>query len=93
MNKNEKFCPQCPNHCPVESLSCGRGRAYFGVDDSHSSSHKNFDEQSIAGLLRQCGHMLHHNQNITNDDICKHLTNEEQNILKGLLKKILSNEN
>lgn len=22
-------CPLCPNHCPVEELHCGRGRAYF----------------------------------------------------------------
>lgn len=26
----EKVCPMCPNHCPVDALKCGRGRAHFG---------------------------------------------------------------
>lgn len=29
-----EYCTQCENHCPENELRCGRGRRYFGVEDS-----------------------------------------------------------
>ena len=42
-NNQVQTCPQCDNHCPVETLQCGRGRKYFGVADGgheHNHGHK-----------------------------------------------------
>lgn len=39
----EVYCPQCSNHCHIDSLQCGRGRKYFanqGVDISQEKSEK-----------------------------------------------------
>lgn len=35
---DDKFCPCCKNRCPADSLSCGRGRAYFGMGRSGDES-------------------------------------------------------
>ena len=29
-----EYCTQCENHCPENELRCGRGRRYFGIEDS-----------------------------------------------------------
>lgn len=39
-NKEMRYCNQCPNHCPEDSLKCGRGRNYFSrVDDPDTEDH------------------------------------------------------
>ena len=42
---NQEFCPQCPNHCAKDEVRCGRGRAYFNLDNN--SSHPQIQEQGI----------------------------------------------
>lgn len=84
---NQEFCPQCPNHCAKDEVRCGRGRAYFNLDNN--SSHPQIQEQGIVGLLKQCGHILHHNPEIK-DTLCNGLSKEEQQTLEQLLNKMLS---
>ncbi|MGM9971427.1 MAG: hypothetical protein ACI35W_03390 [Anaeroplasmataceae bacterium] len=95
MNKQEEKCPQCPKHCSKNELSCGRGRAYFGVEGGieNRPSHFNMTEDhGVMPLLRQCGHMLHHSSgDINNDILCKGLTEEEKRKLEDLLKRVLNN--
>jgi hypothetical protein len=33
---NQTFCTQCPRHCPVDQLSCGRARSYFASENADS---------------------------------------------------------
>ena len=97
-------CPQCPKHCPVEALSCGRGRAYFGQsieaqpqevhDDHHHGEHGHHGKpnlDSLEGLLRFFGHALHHGS--VEDDAFTALSMDEQEQLKGLLKKLADSWN
>ncbi len=92
---NQEFCNQCPNHCSADSLKCGRGRAYFG-DNSQTShevhNHHGFDsaDNSVVGLLRQCGHYLHHNDG-SSDQLTSCLSKEELATLESLLQKIVAN--
>lgn len=89
MERNQEYCPQCPNHCHKSQLRCGRGRSYFGLEGDGQHERKTLT--GVAGLLRQCGHLLHHNEELTNEVLCEGLTQEEQKTLEGLLNKILSN--
>ena len=105
-------CPQCPKHCPVEALSCGRGRAYFGQSsenqqpeghDEHSYGgyeegrhgehglHGKPNMDSLEGLLRFFGHALHHGG--VEDNAFAALSADEQEQLKGLLKKLAESWN
>lgn len=87
--KTENFCPQCPNHCSKDALMCGRGQAYFGGEQTQSSRHMpRKEDDSIIGLLRQCGHILHHGTQ--SPDIDK-LTPQEQQSLRQLLIKLMEN--
>ena len=93
----EQFCPGCSNRCPVDALSCGKGRAYFGIDNNDGGKRfgkggHGFKESSdeIVNLLRKCGHTLHHahgEEEVKLD--C--LSESERNELKKLLIKCLQN--
>ena len=93
---SEQRCPQCENQCPVSDLGCGRGRRYFGVNDEgndrpegrheHHGSHRGEPVEGAIGLLRQCGHMLHHGGAATLDA----LTAQEQAALEALLQKLVA---
>ena len=92
MENNKEYCIGCPNHCHKDKLMCGKGRAYFNVAESEQH-HRQYREQpsGIVALLRECGHILHHNHDINNDKLCANLTSQEQKNLEELLNKILSN--
>lgn len=90
MNNNQEFCPQCPNHCHKDELRCGRGKAFFGMEEGHSHTN-NQPLTGIAGQLKQCGHIMHHNPDINNERLCVNLSKEEQETLERLLNKILKN--
>ena len=35
-SENKEVCTQCPNHCPISDLKCGRGRrAMLGEGQEH----------------------------------------------------------
>lgn len=79
----EEKCPCCPNHCDKDNLSCNRGREYF-----KGSNHKNDTEDSVINKIRECGHLLHHNDKDLNSHF---LTEEEKQKLISLLDKCLNN--
>ncbi len=39
-NMKTEHCTQCPKQCPKEQLSCGRGRAFFGVEETGEAGEK-----------------------------------------------------
>jgi len=97
MEKTET-CPGCHNHCPKEELKCDTGREYFqnggvitaGEGRSHHGHehgrHAGGDKTNLSGLLRFCGHKLHHGGDTK--DLYSALSQEEQNILIALLTKL-----
>lgn len=90
--EGNKYCHQCDNHCSINNLRCYRGRAFFGIqEDDMQKGHHDRDFSGTLGLLKKCGHTLHHNPSIDNETICKNLTSEEQRMLEKLLNKILEN--
>lgn len=80
----KEHCPICPNHCPVDALSCGRGRSYF----SESSKQPATIEEKILLDLRKCGHFLHHQKGMDFDLLFSELSLDERNHLHELLSKI-----
>ena len=90
----EERCNQCENACPVDALKCGRGRRYFGVEDAghghgHGHGYGKPDLSGPLGLLRQCGHMLHHGS-IGEEEALSALPKEEQEELERLLGLLLA---
>lgn len=93
---SEERCNQCENACPVDALKCGRGRRYFGMEDaghdhehSHEHGHGKPDLSGPLGMLRQCGHMLHHG-GAGGEDPLSALSEEEQKELERLLGLLLA---
>lgn len=115
--EEKRICPQCPRGCSEDSLSCGRGRAYFAAENGEADSsetesakgfekgskkgrhnHKNHgghhgkpDMNSLYGLMRFCGHTLHHGMKDDTTDpeaMFDALTPEEKEQLKTLLGKL-----
>jgi hypothetical protein len=94
-----EVCPCCPNHCPKEQLRCPRGRNYFegGADAAQSPHHHQGIQQNpnlsteelVIGLLRKCGHMLHHGA-AQGTDLLSNLSDAEKEQLKALLEKCVS---
>lgn len=82
----EEFCPCCGKRCPKESLSCHRGREYFG---GGSERGREGDGDEVVLLLRKCGHTLHHGHGHGPVSIGG-LTQEERAQLVDLLKKCLN---
>lgn len=80
----EENCPCCHNHCPKDNLNCGRGREYF---NKLSDEPKTIGEEVINDLIK-CGHMLHHNKELNNNDFLSNLSNDELEELHKLLTKI-----
>lgn len=87
-------CPFCGNHCPQNSLLCGRGKRYFGAQEhdgdrvhggAHGGGHGVANGDEIVQLLRKCGHYLHHSGK--EDTAVRSLTDEERKTLCRLLEK------
>ncbi len=88
----EKFCPCCKNRCPVTALSCGKGKAYFGISAEGEHGRRGFQESGdeVVDLLLKCGHTLHHSHGASEIKLyC--LNQEERAQLVALLKKCLKN--
>lgn len=95
-NMEKQNCPQCPNHCPANALRCGRGRAWLKQREEDGSG----ESEELYGLMRRCGHYLHHSAgqghgreqkqgNHEKDRLFDALNEEEKDCLKDLLKKLL----
>lgn len=93
---NEKNCPCCPNHCSIDNLTCGKGRAYFNEGSSRSLEERNehtddssmtIDEKAMS-KIRKCGHFLHHSDKEVSFDF---LSNDEKESLVAILSKCLDN--
>lgn len=83
---SQENCPCCPNHCPKDNLSCGRGRAYFSGENT--TEEEKTIEQQVIGDLRRCGHLLHHNKDLDTNELLANLNEDELNKLHELLTKI-----
>ena len=94
---SEQFCPKCDNHCPVSALNCGKGRRYFGMDSEERGEHggergglpHRKPETGCIGMLRQCGHILHHGQP-EGVDLLSSLSDGERAELERLLGKLMA---
>lgn len=38
INQNTEVCQQCGKHCPLDALSCGKGRSFYGVESEEAGS-------------------------------------------------------
>lgn len=89
----KQYCDQCENHCPEDNLQCGRGRRHFGLESSEGGEGRHGHRQELPsgpiGLLRQCGHLLHHG-GAAGDNLLAALNEQEQAELERLLEKLLS---
>ena len=83
---NDQRCDQCENACPVGALKCGRGRRRFGLEAE--TKHKHGMPDDPIGLLRQCGHILHHG-GLDSETALSALSQEEQTELSRMLKILL----
>lgn len=91
----EKNCPCCDRHCPVEQLSCPRGRDYFSVGDQRNGQRPAREDEKMIVLLRKCGHFLHHSVGMDGDTapLASALSPEERASLEALLEKCLESWN
>lgn len=81
-NNAVQHCTQCDNNCPIDALKCGRGRRFFGIEEK-------IDTNSLTGLMKKCGHALHHSGGAMDEaKLFQALSEEEQNTLKTLLQKV-----
>ena len=89
---SEQRCNQCGNECPVDALKCGKGRRYFGQetaeDRKSGKDHGCKLEDGPIGLLRQCGHILHHS-GICGEDALSALNPADQQELNRMLEILL----
>lgn len=84
--QNNTQCPQCENHCPVDALKCGKGREFFGIEKSERNMP---DPDSLLGLMRQCGHILHHSGGQKEEqELFSMLDEHEKSTLQVLLQKV-----
>lgn len=95
-----KQCNQCKNACPLDKVKCPTGEEFrdfvnkggnpeeFVSEKKHGHGRPEGMPDDVDGLLRACGHMLHHGGG--DIDVCRNLTEDEQKQLKVILKKILS---
>ena len=83
----ESNCPCCGRHCPVEHLSCPKGRRYFGKEEPEGRRPEQ-PEDKLVGLLRICGHVLHHTED--GGALLQGLSPEERETLEKLLEKCLA---
>ena len=101
MSEQITNCPQCGRHCDLTMPNCERGKRFAeqitnGVtpEQAMSGGHHDHhhggrpDDDSLAGMFRACGHRLHHGGEGAEKMFDK-LTPQEQETLKGLLKKLL----
>lgn len=47
----DEHCSQCPNACPIDNLSCSKGRTFYGLPDSSTVEMK----ESLVQKLIRCG--------------------------------------
>ena len=83
----KQYCDQCENKCPIDALSCGKGRRNFGMEPAESGkeSHGRKMPDGVIGLLMQCGHVLHHG-GADDEDLLRALNLQEQAELERMLK-------
>lgn len=94
----DKVCPCCNRHCPVDALSCPRGRQHFHLTEGgegrppFGEPHDGQEEENAIMLLRKCGHFLHHSVGHGGDAdaLLSAFTPEERATLEALLKKCLA---
>lgn len=85
-NNTTQKCPQCENQCPREALQCGKGRRYFGIEPEEKTA-----PDSLLGLLRQCGHTLHHaGGGREESELFQMLSEAERAELQSLLQKVMA---
>lgn len=82
-------CPQCDNHCPADALQCGKGRKYFGAEDTgHEHGHGcRRHRDGLGGLLQRCGRFVRHSE-LENAELFQALTDEEKAALQVTLEKL-----
>lgn len=89
--ENEKVCPECENHCPVDQLRCSNGRRHFGIQREEKNISTLSADEALMQLLRKCGHYLHHNvghgEKADTGALFGNLSEEEKKILVLLLQK------
>lgn len=81
-------CPCCSNHCEKDNLSCGRGRDYFST--SHTEEKSETIEEVVMDL-RKCGHLLHHNRDLSTNGLFNNFSKDELEQLHILLVKVYNN--
>lgn len=86
---DQEYCNQCGNHCPKDDLRCGRGRRLFGAAPGETAEGGRGTSGGTIGLLRQCGHLLHHG-GVSGDDLLSALSAREQAELERLLNALLA---
>lgn len=86
----KQYCDQCENKCPIDALSCGKGRRHFGMEPSESGKERHGRKMpdGVIGLLMQCGHVLHHG-GADDQDLLQVLKLQEQAELERILKILL----
>lgn len=52
-NTNIEKCPCCPNHCPADTLECGKGRRYFQQKGDEGGQSQ---EDILLHQFRACAH-------------------------------------
>ena len=82
----KQYCDQCEKQCPTDALQCGRGRRRFGLEKPDETGGK---PSGVIGLLRQCGHLLHHG-GVSGEDLLSCLNAKEQAELERLLGTLLA---
>lgn len=86
---DKETCPCCHNHCSKDNLGCNRGKAYF--DNQGDCNETNSLEEQVIIDLKECGHLLHHNREVSINKLLTNYSKEELNKLHELLSKILKN--
>ncbi len=51
--ENKNTCPHCPNHCTAQTVRCGRGASYFGLEDRSRRSYE--DREGHGGRREPAG--------------------------------------
>lgn len=82
-------CDQCENQCAVDDLKCGKGRKRFGLAPEGGPDQGRGGADGPVGLLRQCGHILHHG-GVSGEDLLSALTEQDQAELTRLLGALLA---
>lgn len=97
-SENKEVCTQCPNHCPISDLKCGRGRrAMLGEGQEHGEMHERGEGRGHGegrgrgegrerrGHGRHHGHGEHGSHDEQSDHHGEHRGMHEEDSLAGLM--------